>query len=58
MLSWISILVLGFCLGMRHAADPDHVVAVTTIVSRERTLGHAGWIGALLMARKILAVEL
>ncbi|MEI2746756.1 MAG: hypothetical protein V9G22_15715 [Ottowia sp.] len=31
---------------MRHATDPDHVVAVTTIVSRERTLGPAALIGA------------
>ena len=26
----------GFFLGMRHATDPDHVIAVTTIVSRHR----------------------
>jgi len=32
---------------MRHATDPDHVVAVTTIVSRERTMLHAVLIGAL-----------
>ena len=42
-----AILLLGFILGMRHATDPDHVVAVTTIVSRERTLLHATVIGAL-----------
>ena len=34
-------------LGMRHATDADHVVAVTTIVSRERSLMRAGGIGAL-----------
>jgi high-affinity nickel permease len=38
MLSFASILLLGFVLGMRHATDPDHVVAVTTIVSDERSL--------------------
>jgi len=32
---------------MRHAMDPDHVVAVATIVSRERTLWGAGLIGGL-----------
>ena len=32
---------------MRHATDPDHVIAVSTIVSRERSLGKAGLIGAL-----------
>lgn len=46
MLSLFSILALGFLLGMRHALDPDHVVAVTTIVSRERTLRAAAPIGA------------
>jgi cytochrome c biogenesis protein CcdA len=39
--------VLGFFLGMRHATDPDHVIAVTTIVSRHRTLAGAALIGAL-----------
>jgi High-affinity nickel-transport protein len=29
---------LGFVLGMRHATDPDHVVAVTAILTRERRL--------------------
>ena len=42
-----AITVLGLFLGMRHATDPDHVVAVTTIVSRERTILHAAIIGAL-----------
>ena len=32
---------------MRHATDPDHVVAVTTIVSRERTMWNATIVGAL-----------
>jgi high-affinity nickel-transport protein len=42
-----SILLLGFVLGMRHATDPDHVVAVATIVSRERSLKAAAPIGML-----------
>ena len=29
----LTIALLGFFLGMRHATDPDHVVAVTTIVA-------------------------
>lgn len=41
------ICALGFVLGVRHAADPDHVVAVTTIVARNRSLGGAAMIGAL-----------
>jgi len=40
-----SILVLGFFLGMRHATDSDHVVAVTTIVSKQRSIGSAALTG-------------
>ena len=47
MTALFAIVALGFFLGMRHATDPDHVVAVTTIVSRERTMLHATMIGAL-----------
>src|SRR5947207_4167348 len=32
---------------MRHAADPDHVIAVSTIVSREHSIAKAGLIGVL-----------
>jgi len=45
--SLLSILAVGFVLGMRHATDADHVVAVTTIVSRERSLWRAALVGAL-----------
>src|SRR4029434_6784769 len=41
----ISVLALGFFLGMRHATDSDHVIAVSTIVSRERDVRHAAIIG-------------
>jgi len=47
MITLLSIIALGFFLGMRHATDPDHVVAVTTIVSRQRSMLHAAVIGAL-----------
>jgi high-affinity nickel-transport protein len=43
----VSILALGFLLGMRHATDADHVIAMATIVSRERRVGSAAWIGVL-----------
>src|ERR1700731_1906654 len=46
MATLFAIVLLGFFLGMRHATDPDHVIAVTTIVSRERTMLHAALIGA------------
>jgi len=45
MISFLSIIALGFFLGMRHATDPDHVIAVTTIVSRERQISKSAWIG-------------
>jgi cytochrome c biogenesis protein CcdA len=43
----LTILALGFLLGMRHATDPDHVVAVTTIVSQQRSLARAARTGVL-----------
>lgn len=45
--SGLAILAIGFVLGMRHATDPDHVIAVSTIVSRERSFVKAGSIGIL-----------
>lgn len=46
MTSILALLVLGFFLGMRHATDPDHVIAVTTIVARQKTPSGATAIGA------------
>ena len=43
----LSVLALGFLLGMRHATDPDHVVAVTTIVTQQRSLLRAARTGVL-----------
>jgi high-affinity nickel-transport protein len=31
-----GLILLGLTLGMRHATDPDHVIAVTAILTRER----------------------
>jgi len=41
----LGIALLGLLMGMRHATDPDHVIAVTTIVSRERRLAAASRVG-------------
>jgi high-affinity nickel permease len=41
----LSILLLGFFLGMRHATDSDHVIAVTTIVSQQRKIREAALTG-------------
>jgi ABC-type nickel/cobalt efflux system permease component RcnA len=40
------VLGLGLLLGLKHAMDADHVVAVTTFVSEERSLLRSCWIGA------------
>ena len=45
-LNFVSFLFLGFFLGMRHATDADHVVAIATIVSRERSMVGSALIGA------------
>lgn len=37
----ISILTLGFFLGLRHATDADHVVAITTVSRKESIKGSA-----------------
>jgi ABC-type nickel/cobalt efflux system permease component RcnA len=47
MVNLLAAVGLGFVLGMRHATDPDHVIAVSTIVSRQRSIRQAGIIGAL-----------
>ena len=46
LISLLTILVVGFLLGMRHATDADHVIAVGTIVTREQRAGRAAIIGA------------
>ena len=45
-MSLFLTFLASLMLGMRHATDPDHVVAVTTIVSRERSVVKAAGIGA------------
>ena len=45
MISLFSIIALGFFLGMRHATDPDHVIAVTTIITRQRRIARAALTG-------------
>jgi ABC-type nickel/cobalt efflux system permease component RcnA len=41
-----SAVALGFVLGLRHALDPDHVVAVSTIVSAEPNWRRSSLIGS------------
>lgn len=39
--------LLGFVLGLQHATDPDHLVAVATIVTRERRFADGALVGVL-----------
>jgi ABC-type nickel/cobalt efflux system permease component RcnA len=68
----VTIVGVGFVLGLRHALDPDHVVAVTTMASQKagfrRTslvgafwgLGHAlslGLVGGVILALRVSVPE-
>ncbi|HSB10018.1 MAG TPA: urease accessory protein UreH [Blastocatellia bacterium] len=40
-----AALTLGFILGLRHALDPDHLVAVSTIVSEHKSVFRSSLVG-------------
>jgi high-affinity nickel-transport protein len=49
----LTAIALGFALGLRHAADPDHVAAIAALVARHAPAGSArrgaraaAWVGA------------
>jgi high-affinity nickel-transport protein len=49
----LTAVALGFALGLRHAADPDHVAAIAALVARHAPAGSArggarlaAWVGA------------
>ena len=44
-LGLLAALALGVVLGLRHSLDPDHVVAVSTIVSQYRNPLRSFWVG-------------
>src|SRR5688572_33118462 len=46
-LSTFAVLGIGLLFGLKHATEVDHVVAVSTIVSRHRNVWHSTWVGAL-----------
>lgn len=41
----LPTLLLGFVLGLEHATDPDHVVAVTTVVTEHQDLRKTSTVG-------------
>jgi len=42
----LTVSGLGSLLGMRHALEPDHVAAVSTLVNGERSSARAALLGA------------
>lgn len=44
-LSTISILLIGFALGLQHAVEADHLAAVSTIVSEKKSVLTASIVG-------------
>ena len=42
----LFVIGLGLILGMRHSTDADHVVAISTIVSKQRSIRGAALIGS------------
>jgi ABC-type nickel/cobalt efflux system permease component RcnA len=44
--SFIGTLALGFVLGLKHALDADHVVAVSTIVGCQQSVWKSSLVGA------------
>jgi high-affinity nickel-transport protein len=47
LIPFATVILLGLFLGMRHSTDPDHVVAVSTIVSRQGSIRSSATIGLL-----------
>jgi high-affinity nickel-transport protein len=45
--SALPLLALGFALGLKHATEADHLVAVTTVVSEHRSLWRSAAVGGL-----------
>lgn len=41
----LSILLFGFTLGIKHATEPDHVIAVSTIASQTKRLSRSSLAG-------------
>ncbi len=44
---FVASAALGALLGMQHAFEPDHLAAVATLMTGERTSAKAAWLGAL-----------
>jgi ABC-type nickel/cobalt efflux system permease component RcnA len=43
----LTVLIIGFTLGLKHATEVDHVVAISTIVSQHKSVFRSAVVGAL-----------
>jgi len=41
----IGVLGIGFLLGLKHALEPDHIIAVSTIAGKQKSLFHSSLLG-------------
>ena len=57
-MDWPILLGIALFLGVRHSLDPDHVVAVSTLVSEERRLWPAAWLGFIWGAGHLIPIAL
>lgn len=55
-ISWLSVLGTGFLLGMKHALDADHLIAVSALTRRNISAWGHGLIGGLWGAGHTLAL--
>jgi high-affinity nickel-transport protein len=46
-LSILSLLALGFVLGLKHALDADHLAAISTMATERRSLVASSLVGAM-----------
>src|SRR5687767_1299742 len=46
-LTTVSVLLIGFVLGLQHAIEADHLAAVSTIVSEKKSLVTASLVGGM-----------
>lgn len=44
-ISFLSVLLLGFLLGIKHSLEPDHIIAVSTIASETKKLRRSSLAG-------------
>jgi hypothetical protein len=44
-MTFLLFLAVALALGFKHSYDADHLVAVSSVLTRARGLRHAGWLG-------------